>query len=86
MKLHNYVWDVNHIISKSHDSSITEIKSFGAWLDDFLSRNNNMSPETNELVNETINMLKRLIQDYQDEYSDAFDEGYKHGQEDGCDC
>lgn len=63
LKQHNYNYDTNRIISVSGEQGSYQIESFSLQLDHFLSSQDKLSSQTDELVNMTINLLYGLLQE-----------------------
>lgn len=84
MQIHDYMFDINYISFRSNEQSNSLVEGFSLQLDDFISDQDSLSPETEKLINMTINFLKEVIQDELG-YSREYSRGYRAGQED-CDC
>lgn len=63
MKMHNYLFDINYLISCANVQANGQIEDFALQLDYFLSNQDKLTLETEELVNMTINLLKGILQD-----------------------
>lgn len=61
MTMHNFGWDINHIITKSNKQGQHLVESYTLQLDDLISNMSEMTPEFEKLLHYTIEFLHGLV-------------------------
>lgn len=61
--IHNYGYDINHVLAKSSEKGNYQVESFALQLDDMLSNLKEMTPEVERFVHATIEFLYGLVEE-----------------------
>lgn len=67
MKVHNFGYDINHIIAHSNRLHLYQVEGYALQLDDFLTNSDGMTPEVENLINKTVDFLYGLLLDEEEE-------------------